>query len=82
VEVDLARVKKIVDFKVIDIMDERDPYLALLGIEWTFNNNDAIDPKKEMMTFEVDGDRVVQPLDPYKGPQYTKIMDDAFQDKL
>jgi hypothetical protein len=82
VEVDLARVKKIVDFKVIEIVGERDPHLSLLGIEWAFNNNDAIDTKKEMMTFGVDGTRVVQPLDPYKGPQYTGIVDDAFQDTL
>jgi len=51
VEVDLARVKKIVDFKVIEIVGERDPHPSLLGIEWAFNNNDAIDTKKEMMTF-------------------------------
>jgi hypothetical protein len=25
--------------EVIEIVDERDPYLALLGIEWTFYNN-------------------------------------------
>ena len=80
--VDFARFKTIADFKVIEIVDEREPYLALLGIEWDFDNNDVIDPKKEMMTFEVDGDRVVQPLDPYKGPQYIEIMDDAFQDTM
>jgi hypothetical protein len=46
VEVDLARVIKITNFKVIEIMNEWDPYLALLGIVWAFENNDAINPKK------------------------------------
>jgi hypothetical protein len=32
VEIDVAGVKKVVDFEVIEIMGDKDPYLALLGI--------------------------------------------------
>ena len=40
-------------------MVENDPYLDLLGIEWAFDNSFVIDLKKETMTFEVDGTRMV-----------------------
>jgi hypothetical protein len=63
VEVDLARVKTVVDFEVIEIMGEKDPYPSLLGIDWAYDNYVVIDLKKESMTFEVDGMKVVQPLD-------------------
>jgi len=33
VEVDLAGVKTFVDFEVIEIMEENDPYPTLLGID-------------------------------------------------
>jgi hypothetical protein len=54
-----CRVKIVVDFKFIDIMDERDPYTMLLGIEWDFDNNVVVDLKKETMTFGLDGTKVV-----------------------
>lgn len=34
------------------------------------------------MTFEADGTRVVQPLDPYKGPRYTEPIDDTFEEDM
>lgn len=40
-------------------MDEKDPYPALLGIDWALYNNAVIDLKKETMAFEVDGTQVV-----------------------
>jgi hypothetical protein len=41
-----------------------------LGINWGYENYTIIDLKKEIMTFEVDGMKVTQPLDPYQGPRY------------
>jgi len=38
VEVYLASVKTTADFEVIEIMDEKDPYPTLLGIDWAFYN--------------------------------------------
>jgi hypothetical protein len=49
-------------------MGEKDPYPSFLGIDWEYNNYVVINLKKESMTFEVDGLKVVQPLDPYLGP--------------
>ena len=52
VEVDIAGVKTYMDFEVIDIMGDKDPYPALLGIDWDFENYVIIDLKKELMIFE------------------------------
>ena len=52
VEVDIAGVKNYTDFEVIDIMGDKDPYPALLGIDWAFENYTIIDLKKELMIFE------------------------------
>jgi hypothetical protein len=71
VEVDLDGVKTMVDFEVIEIMGEKDPYPTLLGIDWAYENFVVIDLKKELMTFEADGMKVTQPLDPYRGPRFT-----------
>jgi hypothetical protein len=79
VELDLDGVKTIVDFEVIEIMGEKDPYPALLGIDWAYENYVVIDLKKETMTFESDGMKVTQPLDRYQGPQYTEPVDDNME---
>jgi hypothetical protein len=76
VEVELVGVKTIVDFEVIEIMGEKDPYPALLGIYWAYENYVIIGLKNETMTFEFDGMKVTQPLDPYRGPRYTEQADD------
>ena len=68
VEVDIAGVKTYIDFEVIDIMGDKDPYPALLGIDWAFENYAIIDLKKELMIFEDGEVRVTQPLDPYQRP--------------
>ena len=52
VEVDIAGVKTYTDFEVIDIMGDKDPYPALLGIDWAFENYAIIDLKKELMILE------------------------------
>ena len=70
VEIDVVGVKNITDFEVIEIMGDKDPYPSLLGIDWDYDNYVVIDLKKDTMTFEVDGVKVVQPLDLYVGPRY------------
>ena len=49
-------------------MVNKDPYPALLGIDWDYDNYAVIDRKRDIMKFEEDGIKVVQPLDPYVGP--------------
>jgi hypothetical protein len=82
VEVDVAGVKMTVDFEVIEIMGDKDPYPALLGIDWAYENYVVIDLKRDTMTFEVDGIKVVQPLDPYLGPRYTEPVDNNMESKF
>ena len=69
-EIDVAGVKTVVDFEVIETMGDKDPYPLLLGIDWSYENYAIIDLKKDTMTFEATGIKVVQPLDPYVGPKY------------
>jgi len=71
-----SRVKAHADFEVIDIMGDMDPYPALLGIEWEFENHFIIDLKKELMNFDVEGVGVIQLLDPYQRLRFTEPTDD------
>jgi hypothetical protein len=50
------------DFEVIEIMDESDPYPALLGIDWAFDNNLMLNLKKRRMLFETETMHMVMPL--------------------
>ena len=70
--VDIDGVSTLADFEVIEIIDDRNPYLALLGIEWAINNDAVINLKKRQMTFEGKGLRVIVPLDPSQGERYTE----------
>jgi hypothetical protein len=60
-------VRKKANFEVIKIMDESDPYLKLLGIDWVFDNNAVLNLKKRQMSFETNALCMVVPLDPYEG---------------
>jgi hypothetical protein len=68
--IDFARVKTVDDYEFIEIMGDKDPYPSLLGIDWAYDNYVVIELKKDTMTFEAEGIKVVQPLDPYVGPRY------------
>jgi hypothetical protein len=60
-------------------MGEKDIYPALLGIDWAYEKYVVIDLKKETMTFESDGMKVTQPLDPYQGPRYIEMTNDNME---
>jgi hypothetical protein len=70
--VDIDIVRTFADFEVIEIIDDNLPYPALLGIDWAFNNSTVFNLKKRHMTFEKHGLRVITPLDPNQGQQYTE----------
>jgi hypothetical protein len=70
VEIDVAVVNIVANFEVIEIMGDKDPYPALHGIDWAYDNYALIDLNKDTMNFEATGIKVVQPLDPYVGPRY------------
>ena len=46
VSVDIDGVNTLADFKVIEVIDDSNPCLALLGIEWEINNDLVINLKK------------------------------------
>jgi hypothetical protein len=45
IEVNIEGGKTKADFEVIEVIDESDPYLALLGIDWDFENNVVLNLK-------------------------------------
>ena len=50
--VDIDGVQTLADFEVIEIIDDRNPFPTLLGIDWAFDNLALINLKKKQMTFE------------------------------
>src|SRR5882762_2375915 len=79
---DIDGVSTLADFEVIEIIDDRNPYLALLGIEWEIDNYAVINLKNIQMTFEGKGLRVIVLLDPSQGERYTEPVRDEDQDVL
>ena len=71
VEVDINVVKEVADFEVIEILEDINPYAALLGIVWAFGNNSILNLKQQRMPFETEEMRVVNPLDATEGEYYT-----------
>ena len=55
VPVDIAGVSTLANFEVIEIIDDSNPYPALLGIEWAIDNDAVINLKTRQMTFEGKG---------------------------
>jgi len=78
-EINVAGVQTVADFEVIEIMGDKEPYLALLVIDWAYDNYAVIELKKETMNFEAKGIKVVQPLDPYVGPKYIEPTDNNME---
>jgi hypothetical protein len=79
VEIDVTGVKTVADFEAIEILGDKDPYPALHGIDWAYEKYALIELKKDTMTFEADGIKVVQPFDLYVGPIYTEPMDNNME---
>ena len=71
-QIDIDGVSTFADFEVIEIIDDSNPYLSLLGIEWAMENAAVINLKKRHMIFEGRDLRVILPLDPSQGEWYTK----------
>ena len=60
------------DFEVIDIVDDTNPYHALVGIYWEINNQNIINFNKRILSFEDYEIRVVAPIDHLEGDQYVE----------
>ena len=72
VTVGIEGVHTIATFEVIEIINDNNPYPALLGIYWEFGNMAIINLKKTQMIFEGNNMRVIVPLDPSEGVRYKK----------
>lgn len=68
--VDIEGVKVLVDFEVIHIVDDTDPYPALLDLDWAIYMNGIINIKRRSMVFENNETKIVVPPDPAKGVRY------------
>ena len=77
VMVDIVGVKAQAEFEVIEIMEDADPYLAILGIDWAIDVGGVINLKKGSMVFENNGTCVIVPLDLTEGAQYTEPAHDG-----
>ena len=67
VQVDIEGLCSFANFKVINIVDDTNPYPALIGIDWEMGNQTIIKFKRRTLSFEDDDMRVVVPLDPLEG---------------
>ena len=82
VQIDIAGVSTVVEFEVIEIVDDSNPYPALLGIEWAMENAAVINLKKRQMIFEGRDLRVILPLDPSQGEWYIEPLRQEDQDDV
>lgn len=82
VTVDIEVASTLVDFEVIEIVDDSNPYLALLGIDWAFDMDVIINIKNHRMKFERKELRVIIPLDPTEGVRYNEPVHDYEEDDL
>ena len=69
---DIEGASTLVDFEVIDIIDDSNPYPVLLGIDWATDMNGVINLQKRKMIFEKKSLCVIIPLDPAKGSRYVE----------
>jgi len=68
------------DFKVIEIVDNINPYLALSGIDWAIDMNRVINMKKRKIIFEKNSLCIVISLDHAEGSRYTELVRDYESD--
>ena len=59
VTVDIEGLSMMVEFEVIEVVDDSNPYPTLLGIDWEIYMNGVINLKKRTMLFERKSLRVV-----------------------
>ena len=70
VHVEVEGLRTYAEFQVIDIVNDTNPYPALLRIDWEIENQTIIDFKKRILSFEDSEIRVVALIDPIEGQRY------------
>ena len=76
VTVDIKDASALANFEVIEILDNNNPYPALLAIDWATDMNEIINLKKWKMIFEKKSLRIIVPLDPTEESHYTAPVHD------
>ena len=76
VTIDIEGASTLVDFEVIEIVDDNNPYLVLLGIDWAIDMNGVINLKKRTISSQRKTLCMVVPSDPAEGPCYTELVHD------
>ena len=79
VPINIEGLRTFADFEVINIVDDTNPYPALLGIDWAIYNHIIINFKKRILSFEDDEMRVVSPIDPQDGQRYVELVNNEGQ---
>ena len=74
--VDIEGVSTQMNFEVIEIVDDSNPYPTLLGIDWAMDMNGIINLKRWKMIFEKKSLRVIVLLDLVEGACYTELVRD------
>ena len=72
--VDVEGLHTYVDFEVINIVDDTNPYPALLGIYWAIDNQTIINFKKRILSFQDEEMRIVSPINPIEGKRYVELV--------
>ena len=67
VPIEVKGLRTYADFELIDIVDDTNPYPALLGIDWAIDNQTIINFKKRILSFKDSKIRVVAQIDPLEG---------------
>ena len=80
VTVDIEGVSPLADFEVIEIVDDRNPYPTLVGIDWATDMNGAINLKKKKLIFEKNSLRIVVSRDPMEASRYIEQVRDYESD--
>jgi len=78
--VDIKDARALEDFKVIEIVDDINPYPMLLGIDWATDMNGVINLKKHKMIFEKTSLCIMVSLDLEKESCYIDPMSDDKRD--
>jgi len=72
VTLDIEGVSALVDFEVIEFVDDINPYPVLLVIDWAIDMNEVINLKNQKMIFEKKSLCVIVPIDPAEGSYHTE----------
>lgn len=79
-DINLGNVQTVADFKVIEIVYEKETDPTLLGFEWASNNEAIINLKKGEISFKIEGLKVLSSnlsIQQKEGSHYVEPMEDG-----